>query len=339
MKPIVIIRALFLALCIAAGYAISQVREEFAGVSHAGQIGMVIGFGFGGLLIAVDEMLKGFSLRAFSSITFGLLLGWVVAWLIDSSKLFVNATQDQQWLIRLALFLAFGYIGMVLAMRSNKEDFSLIIPYVRFSPQNKPDNLFLLDTSAIVDGRIADLLETNLLDGLIIVPRFVLRELQQIADSMDTVKRARGRRGLEMLNRIQNNAQIEVRIHEGDFPEEAEVDTKLVRLARNLNGKIFTNDFNLSKIAGLQKVPCINLHDIARSVKPVLLPGEVMQLKIVREGKEKGQGIGYMPDGTMVVVNNGQSRVGQQVEVEVQSLLQTGAGVIIFAEMRMPVAA
>jgi uncharacterized protein YacL len=339
MKSLWTIRILFLGLCIAAGYAISQVREEFAGVMHSGIFGMLIGFGFGGLLIAVDEMLKGFSLRAFSAITFGLFLGWLVALLIESSGLFQNADPRQQWLIRLGLFLSFGYIGMVLAMRSNKEDFSLIIPYVRFSPQNKPDNLLLLDTSVIIDGRIADLIETHLLEGLVVVPRFVLKELQQIADSTDTVKRARGRRGLEMLNRIQKNTEMEVRIHDGDFPEESEVDTKLVRLARNLNAKLFTNDYNLTKIAGLQKVHCINLHDIARSLKGVLLPGEMLQLKIIREGKDKGQGVGYLPDGTMVVVSNGQSRVGQQAEVEVQSLLQTGAGVIVFAEMRMPVAA
>src|SRR5487761_2129056 len=189
MTPLWAIRILFLGLCLTAGFAISQVRPEFIGLTHSGWLGMAVGFGFGGLLIAVDEMLKGFSLRAFSATTFGLLLGTVVALLIDRSGLFENAEPQQRWLIRLCLFLAFGYIGMVLAMRSNKEDFSLIIPYVRFSPQNKPDNLWLLDTSAIVDGRIADLIEAHFLEGLIVVPRFVLRELQQVADSADAIKR------------------------------------------------------------------------------------------------------------------------------------------------------
>ena len=333
MKPLWAIRILFLSLCVLAGYALSQMQPDW--VTH-GYLGMIIGFGFGGLLLAVDEMLKGFSLRAFSATTFGLLLGTLVALLIDHSGLFEfeNPDDRSRWLIRLGLFLSFGYIGMVLAMRSNKEDFSLIIPYVRFSPQNKPDNLLLLDTSAIIDGRIADLIETRLLDGLIIVPRFVLRELQQIADSGDAIKRARGRRGLEMLNRIQRNNQIEVRIHDGDFPEEKDVDSKLVRLARNLNAKLFTNDYNLSKIAALQKVNCVNLHEVSKCLKVILLPGEMLHLKIVREGKDKGQGIGYLPDGTMVVVNNGQPHIGQQVEAEVQTLLQTGAGIIVFADVR-----
>src|SRR6266550_8062289 len=162
-----IIRILFLSLCTMGGYALSQVRPEYVGSAYGGMVGMMIGFGFGGLLIAVDEMLKGFSLRAFSATTFGLLLGSLVAWLVDNSGLFVNAEENVRWLIRLCLFLGFGYIGMVLAMRSNKEDFSLIIPYVRFSPQNKPENLLLLDTSVIIDGRIADLIETNLVEGLI----------------------------------------------------------------------------------------------------------------------------------------------------------------------------
>ena len=333
MTPLWIIRLLFLSLSITAGYAISQVREEYTGMSYSGLVGMVIGFGFGGLLIAVDEMLKGFSLRAFSAITFGLLLGSLVAWLIDSSGLFINAEEKVRWLIRLCLFLAFGYIGMVLAMRSNKEDFSLIIPYVRFTSQNQPDALLLLDTSAIIDGRIADLIEAKFIEGLVVVPRFVLHELQQIADSADELKRARGRRGLDLLNRLQHHVKVEVRIHDGDFPEEKGVDAKLVHLARNLNARLFTNDFNLSKVAELQNVKCVNLHEIGRLMKVALLPGEILNLKIVREGRDKGQGIGYLPDGTMIVVNHAQSQIGQTVEAQVQTSLQTGAGVIVFAEL------
>jgi uncharacterized protein YacL len=313
------------------GYAVSQVRPEF--VSQAGP-GMVIGFGFGGLLIAVDEMLKGFSLRAFSATTFGLLLGWVVSALVEKSGLFINTDERTLWLIRLCLFLGFGYIGIVLAMRSNKEDFSLIIPYVRFSPQNKPDNLLLLDTSVIIDGRIADLVETQILQGIIVVPRFVLLELQQIADSQDEIKRSRGRRGFEMLNRLQHNTKIEVKIHDGDFPEEKGVDSKLVRLARNLNAKLFTNDSNLAKVAGLQNVQCVNLHEVAHFMKAAMIPGEHINLKIVREGRDKGQGIGYLPDGKMVIVSNGQPHIGQQINAHVQSTVQTGAGVLVFAEAR-----
>src|SRR5438128_2101287 len=339
-----VIRILFLSLCTIGGFAVSQVRPEsfiggsFAG-SFAGFLGMIIGFGFGWLMIAVDEMLKGFSLRAFSATTFGLLLGTVVALLIDRSGLFEYVSEGTtRWLVRLGLFLSFGYIGIVLAMRSNKEDFSLIIPYVRFAPQTKPDNLLLLDTSVIIDGRIADLIEANFMEGMIVVPRFVLKELQVIADSADAIKRARGRRGLEMLNRIQRNTRNEVRIHDGDFPDEKEVDTKLVRLARNLRAKLYTNDYNLGKIAELQSVNYVNLHEVAKSLRVVLLPGETFSLRIVREGKDKGQGVGYLPDGTMVVVNNAHSAIGQQVEVQVQSLLQTGAGVIVFADLKQTIA-
>jgi len=329
-----VIRILFLALCTVGGFAISQVRQEYVVYPYGALLGCIIGFGFGWLMIAIDEMLKGFSLRAFSATTFGLLLGTVVALLIDHSGLFEHVEDPTRWVLRLCLFLGFGYIGIVLAMRSNKEDFSLIIPYVRFAPQNKPDNLLLLDTSAIIDGRIADLIEANFVEGLIVVPRFVLKELQQIADSADPVKRARGRRGLEMLNRLQRNTRNEVKIHEGDFPEEQEVDSKLVHLARNLHAKLYTNDFNLGKIAELQSVNYVNLHELAKSMRTVLLPGEVLSLRIVREGKDKGQGVGYLPDGTMVVVNHAQPHVGQQIEAQVQSLIQTGAGVIIFAEMK-----
>jgi uncharacterized protein YacL len=331
------LRALFLILCALGGYAVSQVQPDLV---HGQVAGGIIGFGFGGLVIAIDELLKGFSLRSFSAATFGLVLGTLLAWMIDRSGLFIYVEeQPVRWLVRLGLFLGFGYLGMVMAMRSNKEDFSLIIPYVRFASQTKPDNLLVLDTSVIIDGRIADLIEANYVEGVIVVPRFVLNELRHIADANDPVRRARGRRGLETLSRIQRNTRNEVKIHEAQFPEEAEVDMKLVRLARGLGATLYTNDYNLGKIAELQSVRYVNMNELAKALKPVLVPGESFSLRIVREGKDKGQGIGYLNDGTMIVVNHAQHLIGQQIEVQVQSLLQTGAGVIVFAEVRRPEAA
>jgi uncharacterized protein YacL len=325
-----------LGLCSLAGFALAQIRPDLiGGGDDSGWVGVVIGFGFGGLLIALDEMLKGFSLRAFSAITFGLLIGIVVAKLLDSSGLFDRAGEDTRWLIRLALFLGSSYIGMILAIRSNKEDFSLIIPYVRFARRSDPaDNLLLLDTSAIIDGRIAELVEAKYLEGILVVPQFVLKELQRVADSADSAKRIRGRRGFEMLQRMQNLSRVEVKIHEGDFPEEKEVDAKLVRLARNLSARLVTNDSNLSKIATLQNVKVYNLQELGRMLKPVLLAGDELSLKIVREGRDKGQGVAYLSDGTMVVVNQAQSRIGETVPTVVQNVVQTGAGVIVFAELQ-----
>ena len=331
-----VIRILFLLLCTVSGYMISELHPMFAGTPKGGLFGCIIGFGFGWVMIAIDEMLKGFSLRAFSATTFGLALGLVIALMIDHSGMFDGSGENDptRRMVRICLFLAFGYIGMVLAMRSNKEDFSLIIPYVRFTRQAKADTLMILDTSAIVDGRVADLIESKFLEGMIIVPRFVLRELQQIADSTDTIKRGRGRRGLEILNRIQRNIRNEVKLHDADFPDEVGVDAKLLRLAANLSARIYTTDYNLCKVAELQSVSCVNLSEVARCLRVILLPGEVLSLRVVREGKEKGQGIGYLPDGTMVVVNNSQAHIGQQVDAQVLTTHQTGAGIIVFAELR-----
>jgi uncharacterized protein YacL len=326
-----VVRILFLSLCTLAGYAVSQVQP---GLVENSFYGVAIGFGLGGLLIAIDEMLKGFSLRAFSAATFGLMLGSLIAWLIDHSGLFVYVDEASRWLVRLCLFVGFSYIGMVLAMRSNKEDFSLIIPYVRFASQQAPMSLIVLDTSVIIDGRIAELLENKFIEGTVVIPRFVLKELQLVADSSDAIRRARGRRGLDTLARIRKLTHPEIKIHDGDFPEENTVDAKLIKLCHAISAKLFTNDFNLGKVAELQNVSYLNLNHLAGALKTVLLPGESLNLKIVREGKDKGQGVGYMNDGTMVVVNHAASLVGQSIDVQVQSLLQTGAGVIVFAEIK-----
>ena len=331
------IRLFFLALTTTAGAAISQVRPEFLGGGVAW--GMVFGFGIGGFLVAVDELIKGLSLRAFSATTFGLVVGSLIAFLVDHSGLFENSDPKTRWLIRLCMFLGFSYIGMILAMRSNKEDFSLIIPYVRFSSQTKPDNLIILDTSVIIDGRIAELIDCGLLEGMIVVPRFVIRELQQVADSADASKRARGRRGLEMLSRIQHSGKVEVKIHDADFPEEKDVDGKLLRLAQNLKARLFTNDTNLARVADLQSIQHVSLSEIARAFKPVVMPGERFTIKLVREGRDRGQAVGYLNDGTMVIVNGGMALLGQDAEITVQSQLQTGAGVIVFAEVSKPSAA
>jgi uncharacterized protein YacL len=331
-----VIRSFFLLLCTLAGYAVSQYRPELI---EGGIYGALIGFGLGGLLIGLDHMLKGFSLRAFSATTFGLLLGSIVAWLIDRTQLFIYADEKTRWLIRLGLFLGFGYLGIILAMRSNKEDFSLLIPYIRFRSQNRPENILVLDTSVIIDGRIADLIEGRFLEGILVVPKFVLHELQFVADSSDPARRARGRRGLEVLNRLRSDLRAEVRVQDMDIPEEQQVDAKLLKLTTILDGKLFTNDFNLSKVAELQSIPCVSVNALAAALKPVMLPGDVVSIRVAREGKEKGQGVGYTGDGTMVVIGGAATLVGEHVEVVVQSLLQTGAGVIIFADLNTAAAA
>lgn len=326
-----VVRILFLALCAIGGYAVSQYRPE---IIDGGVYGVFIGFGLGGVLIGIDQMLKGFSLRAFSAATFGLFLGMVFATLIDRTDLFVYAPDESRWVIRLGMFLGFGYLGMVLALRSNKDDFSFIIPYVRFKAQHEPENLLVLDTSVIIDGRILDLIEARFVEGVVVVPRFVLKELQTIADLSDPIRRARGHRGLDMLSRLQKNPRVHVRIHEADLPEEAEVDAKLVRLTRNLGARLFTTDYNLGKVAELQQVACVNIAELSNALRPSIVPGDVISLRLVREGKEKGQALAYLNDGTMVVINHAHHLIGQVVQIQVSTLRQTGAGVIIFAELK-----
>ena len=276
-------------------------------------------------------MLKRVSTRGLSATVFGLLFGLIMARLVISTLDMVPTGIEISSPIRTILVLIFCYFGMAIAIQG-RDDFNVIIPYVKFSREDQREEIIILDTSVIIDGRISDICETRFLEGRFIVPRFVLKELQQIADSQDAIKRNRGRRGLDVLGVVQKIQHIDVRIHEEDFPDIKEVDAKLVQLAKVMGGKVLTNDFNLNKVAELQGVQVLNINELANALKPVVLPGELMETRVIKEGKEYNQGVAYLDDGTMVVVEQGRHLIGQTVQVLVTSVLQTAAGRMIFAK-------
>lgn len=235
--------------------------------------------------------------------------------------------------------LAFGYLGIAAARAHHRELLDLLSRQPAAGSEGKAGKkggqYVILDTSAIIDGRIADVSHTGFIAGTMLIPRFVLNELQHIADSPDVLRRNRGRRGLDMLNKLQKDSTVPIQISEIDAPEVAEVDAKLVKLARNLHAAIVTNDFNLNRVAELQGVRVLNINELANAVKPVVLPGEDMRLLIIQEGKEAGQGVGYLDDGTMVVIENGRRYIGEEIEVTVTRVLQTVAGRMIFAHPKV----
>jgi uncharacterized protein YacL len=226
------------------------------------------------------------------------------------------------------------YVCISLLMQT-KDDFRFIIPYVEFVKEVKGLKPCILDTSAVIDGRIADVVETRIIDGQLIMPKFVIAELQGIADSSDRLRRGRGRRGLDILNRLRNNPDIELIVYERDLPEFAglSVDLKLVALAKHLQGKLVTNDYNLNKVARVQGIAVINLNDLANALKPVFLPGEHIEVRVVKAGEEPGQGVGYLEDGTMVVIESGREHLNQTVAVAITSVLQTSAGRMVFGKL------
>ncbi|MBC8473298.1 MAG: hypothetical protein H8D54_00625, partial [Candidatus Omnitrophica bacterium] len=269
------------------------------------------------------------SVRGLSSAVFGLIFGLIMAKLVSDTLALVPIDETMLYSLRVVLTIIFCYLGMIVAIRG-RDEFNIIVPYVKFSRQDQKDELVVLDTSVIIDGRIADIANTRFLEGKFVVPRFVLRELQQIADSSDSLKRARGRRGLDILAKLQKNPNIDVKIHNEDFADIKEVDAKIVKLAKVLSAKVFTNDFNLNKIAEIQGVKVLNVNELANALRPVVLPGEGLEIRLIKEGKEYNQGVGYLEDGTMVVIDNGRRLIGQSVKVIVGSVLQTAAGRMIF---------
>lgn len=296
-------------------------------------LGLLVGLLAGTMVLSIEYSLKNVSSRSILGGILGFalglgvagLLGWVITPLFSH-----NPDSLLPW--RLIFLLTFGYLGLVTGQKLAKELGSGLIGLPSPGAASASDKI--LDTSVIIDGRIADLCETGFLEGTFILPQFILQELQHIADSSDSMKRARGRRGLDILHRIQKMADIDVRVVDQDFPQIRDVDSKIVALAKKLNAKLITNDLNLNKVAELQGVRVLNINQLCNALKPVVLPGEMLRVFILKEGKEAGQGVAYLDDGTMIVVDEARRYIGKNMDVVVTSVLQTTAGRMIFTRLK-----
>jgi uncharacterized protein YacL len=298
-----------------------------------GLVGAFCGLILGYAILKIESKLKDISLK----IILGSLVGIVVSLFIANlfiSRLLLALVQDIP--ITLPIYVLFyfimGYLGFVLGKEKSKTIDLSRVPL--FDKLEEEKDIKLLDTSTIIDGRIADICETGFIQSTFLIPQFVLYEIQHIADHQDPVKRTRGRRGLDVLHRLQKQTFLNVKIVDYDFPKLKDVDTKLIALAKRLGGKIITNDYNLNKVAELQGIEVLNMNQLAMSLKPTLLPGELLNVKVVREGKEQGQGIGYLDDGTMVVIDDARKHLGKTVDVVVTSVLQTTSGRMIFSKLK-----
>jgi uncharacterized protein YacL len=283
-------------------------------------------------VIAFDIFMPHKRIDTISAVYFGTIVGMVLTYALSIAIApMLEHIESYRNAIRIGLGLVLCYLCISLLLQT-KDDFRFIIPYVEFSKDVKGLKPYILDTSVVIDGRVADLVETDILDNTLIMPRFVLGELQRIADSSDKLRRSRGRRGLDILNRLRADKKIDLKVYDRDLAELSgqPVDMKLVLLAKHLEGKIVTGDYNLNKIARLHNVQVINLNDVANALKPVYLPGENFNVRIVKPGEAPGQGVGYLDDGTMIVVEEGRDHIGETVSISVTSVLQTSAGRMIF---------
>ncbi|WP_165245770.1 PIN/TRAM domain-containing protein [Paludisphaera soli] len=335
---LVLIRLTFILVVAGLGVRVARVVGE-------NEIGKPYVFFIGLMLAAIafvmgDLLTPRKKIQTISAIYFGVIVGIFLSNLITDAvepalQLYINPKIHSAIASVLMIFVTYICISTLL---QTKDDFRFVIPYVEFSKEVKGARPLVLDTSVVIDGRIADVAETKVIDQPMVVPRFVLQELQGIADSSDKLRRNRGRRGLDILNRLQKSPGVEVRIDDAEIPELAgvrEVDQRLVILAKHLGGKVVTNDYNLNKIARLQGVDVINLNDLANAMKPIVLPGENLNVKLIKRGEEAGQGVGYLDDGTMVVAEQGAHHLGEIVRLIVTSVLQTSAGRMIFGRMEL----
>lgn len=327
-----IVRIILILACSISGYAIVYYTSESNSTLIIKSLG---GFIFGLLIalsvIGIEKEIRKLSLKVIIGGVAGMIIGLLIALIFGFGLNLVSKIRENQQVIPWIYLLItgiFGYIGLFLGSKK-VEEFSFLN-----SQQSTSHDYRVLDTSVIIEGRIADICDSGFIEGDLIVPRFVLNELQFLADSSDSTKRLRGRRGLDVLNHMQKSSNINIEIVEQDFPKIKGVDGKLVALAKHLNAKLLTNDYNLNKVAQLQGVRVLNVNELANAMKPVVLPGEQMTVKIIREGKESGQGVGYLDDGTMIIVDSGQKMLNMNVDVVVTSVLQTTAGRMIFSEIK-----
>lgn len=332
------IRALFFVLIAAFLFVSINKSDQISGEADVMAI-FISGMAIAAIVIAVDWLTPKKSLNALAGVFFGLLVGLLISWAMTPvlemmNVLYFNMSDSAFDISKWIMSFCICYLVISLVIRT-KDDVRFIIPYVEFSRQTKGLRPLVLDTSVIIDGRIADIAETKLFDSPLIVPRFVLNELQLIADSPDKMKRNRGRRGLDMLNKMQSSSVVDVQVDDTPPPgleAKADVDHKLVAFTKNCDGRMVTNDYNLNKVAQFRGVDVININDLANALKTVTLPGEIMQIKVMKVGEEAQQGIGYLDDGTMVVIEGARSHIGEAVVFSVTSALQTSAGRMIFGK-------
>src|SRR2546427_4569048 len=324
MAWFVLARLLFVA---AVGYSAHQLQPVDGGLVPNLLFGIVIG----ALIVGLEVRVKDTSVTHMLGALLGGAIGLAIAKTIGAALYWANLGSGRVVFLHSLILLTLPYLGMVIGGRRGEwlEPSRLIALFRSAGPQRRYK---VLDTSVIIDGRIADVCETGFMDGTLVIPQFVLRELQYIADSQDSLKRNRGRKGLDILQRIKKGPEVKVFISEADFPEIKDVDMKLIELAKQLGGKIITNDFNLNKVSELRGVQVLNINSLANSLKPVVLPGEAMKVFILKEGKETNQGVGYLDDGTMVVVDNAKRHIGRNIEITVTSVLQTTAGKMFFGK-------
>ncbi len=326
------LRVLFLVvgmlLGMSLGWSLSAGQTEILG------IGAAIGVAMAACVLAAEYRLKSVPLPVVLWGGVGLISSLLMAGLIGLSTDLLGKAEHSVFslLATLLLFLGIPYWGLTMGVRFGKDGLADVDSVGGMNDLALKTKL--LDTSVIIDGRIADLCETGFIEGTLIVPHFILQELQHISDSSDGLKRARGRRGLDILNVLQKMTNIHVKLVEDDFPHVKEVDTKLIELAKQMDGKVLTNDFNLNKVAGIQGVEVLNINDLCNALKPVVLPGETIRVFVLKEGKESGQGVAYLDDGTMVVVDHAKASIGKTVDVVVTSVLQTSAGRMIFTRLK-----